>query len=444
MIETAVDYILFLFPFGYFLWRWGRSNAEISNVLLGCYVYPLILLTMLSGEGFALSNFSISMETANLLRAGIHVLFACWFIRKAVRSRTGLKAVPGTIPAAVALVLMLLSAIFSGSGSSALLRIALLLILAFNIFVLIPTVAGDNQKSYYKELTRGSIFLALYLAGLSTIVIGLHGNFPEWSLRLGRPLNPGVLAVLVVFAFIPALFVNRNLAVIGGLFVTLIATGSRFPLAFAVVWLLVLGIKRATVWRRVGLALLVCSSIGYVYWVQSGEISSNEQGIFERSDVLSGRVLLWIETIDSIKTSPFWGRGDRTYLENVYTGEEQEDIRPHNMLLENSMSYGIPASLAAFAVYLVMAFSAYRAWRHRQLLPNVLEFAPMWLYFSVVQLGATMVETTSWLNLGDGGSILLFLFVGPGLANAKAVLAPQKKVKSPQLRMPAGHSIGIK
>jgi O-antigen ligase len=443
MIEAAANCVLFFLPFGYFLWRRGGSKVGISNALLGYYVYPLTLLTMLSGEGFALSNFSISLKTANLLRAGTHVLFACWLIRMALKSRARFRVVPGIIPALVAVALMFLSAFFLGTGLDALLRIALLLILVFNIFILIPTVVGDEQKSYYRELTQGSVFLALYLAGLSTIVIGLHGNFPDWSLRLGRPLNPGVLAVLLVFAFIPALFVNRNLIVIGGLFVALIATGSRFPLAFAVVWLIVEGIKRATVGRRVGLALLACLSIGYVYWVQSGEISSNEQGIFERSDIWSGRMLLWIDVLDSIKTSPLWGQGDRAYLENIYT-EEQDYIRPHNMLLENSMSYGIPAALAAFAVYLVMGFSAYRAWKHRQLHPGVLDLAPMWLYFSAVQLGATMVETTSWLNLGDGGSVLLFLFVGPGLANAKAALATQKNTHGPQIRMLGSHGRGAK
>ncbi len=444
MIETGADCILLLFPFAYFLWRWGRSKAEIPNALLGFYVYPLILLTMLSAEGYSLPNFSISLKTANLLRAGIHGLFAWWFIRMALKSRTRLRAVPGTIPALVAVGLMFLSAMFLGSGQDALLRIALLLILVLNIFILIPTVAGEDQNIYYRELTRGSIFLALYLAGLSTIVIGLHGNFPEGILRLGRPINPNFLAFLLVFAFALAVFVNRNLAVIGGLLIALIATGSRLCLTFAVVWLLLQGIKKASVRRRAGLLLIASFSIGFLYWIQTEEITWNKVGIFERSDIWSGRVPLWMEAMDMIQTSPLWGRGDRTYLETVFAPEEEEYSRPHNILLESSMSYGIPASLAAFAVYLVMVFSAYRAWQHRQLLPNVFDLAPLWLYFSAFQLVVSILQTTTWLNLGDGGNILSFLFVGPGLANAKVALAARKKAHSLQLRMLGNHSPGMK
>jgi len=56
----------------------------------------------------------------------------------------------------------------------------------------------------------------------------------------------------------------------------------------------------------------------------------------------------------------------------------------------------------------------------------------MWLYFLAVQLAGTMVETTTWLNLGDGGSILLFLFVGPGLANARAAITARRKKNEPR------------
>jgi O-antigen ligase len=429
MFETAAYLTLFLFPFGYFFWHWNRSKAGIPFAVLGGYVYPLTLLTMLSTEGFSLPNLSISMETANLLRAGVHGLFALWFARVALKSRSRFRAVPGTIAALVAVSLMFLSAIILGSGRDALLRIALLLLMLLNIFVLIPTVAGDDQRNYYRELIRGSIFLALYVAVLSTIVIGLQGNFPPWSWRLGRPLNPGVLSILLVFAFISATFVNRNLIVIGGLFIALVATGSRFPLAFAVVWFILQGIKKASAWRRVGLLLVALFSVGLLFLVQSREIASGEQGVFERTDIWSGRVLLWAEVMDSIDTAPFWGRGDRVFLENVYTEGEQEDIRPHNMVLENSMSYGIPASLAAFAVYVAMSFTAYRAWRLRQLRWEVLYFAPMCLYLLAVQFGATMVETTNWTNLGDGGNILFFMFVGPGLAIAKTAMIPLRKAR---------------
>lgn len=441
MIETVVDCILFLLPFAYFLWRWGRSNAGIPDALLGFYVYPLILLTMLSAEGYSLPNFSISMKTANLLRVGIHGLFACWFISKALKSRTRLRAVPGITPALVAVALMFLSALSFGSGRDALLRVALLFILVLNTFILIPSVAGDEENTYYGELTRGSILLASYLVVLSIITFTLHGNYPDWSLRLGRPLNPNFLAFLLVFAFISAAFVKRNLVVLGLLLIALISTGSRLPLTFAVVWLLVQGIKRAASWRYVSLALLISFTAGYLYWVQTREIESDQEGIFERSDISSGRLLLWIEAMDSIKTSPLWGGGDRTYIESV---DVEESTRVHNMLLENSLSYGIPASLAAFAVYLVMAFTAYRAWQHRQLLPKDLGFAPMWLYFLAFQLGTTFVETSNWTNLGDGGNILLFLFVGPGLANAKAVLATRKKAQGLRLQTLENRGLGIK
>src|SRR5215831_19869941 len=142
MIETVADLILFLFPAGYFLRRWRSSKAGISNVLLGGYVYPLVLLTMISAEGYSLPNFSISMQTANLLRAGIHCLFAVWFIRRALRARSRFSVVPGAISALIAIALMFASAIFMGSGKDALLRIGLLIIMVFNVFVLVPTIAG--------------------------------------------------------------------------------------------------------------------------------------------------------------------------------------------------------------------------------------------------------------------------------------------------------------
>jgi O-antigen ligase len=424
VIKPFAYAMLFLFPLGYFSWRWLRSSAEIPNMLLGFYAYPLFLLTMLSAEGFSLPTFSISMTTANSLRALVHGLVACFSIRMALKHSTGWKIVPGTILALLTVMLMVFSAIFMRSGMDAFLRIALLLILLINFFILIPTTVGDEQ-TYFKELTRGSIFLAFYVAGLSTVVILLHGNYPEWTLRLGRPLNPSVLAELLALALIPAIFFKRSLIVVGGLFFALVATGSRFPLVFALVWLLVQRIKQVSVRRAVvGLALIICVSVGYVFWIQTKDLE-DEGGILTRSDISSGRVLFWVDALDSIQSSPFWGRGDRVYLENTYT-EEGEDIRPHNMLLENSMSYGIPAAFAAFAVYLVMGICAYRGWQNRTLSPQILNSAQLWLYLIAFQLGATMVETSSWLNLGDGGNVLLFLFISPGLARADAFLTSQR------------------
>jgi hypothetical protein len=437
MIETAADLILFLLPAAYFLRRWRSSKAGISNIVLGGYVYPLILLTMVSAEGYSLPNFSISLKTANLLRVGVHGLFAWWSIRTALKSRIRFRAVPGTIPALTAIALMLLSVILLGSGQDALLRIGLLLVLFFNIFILVPTIAGDDQKSYYRELTEGIIFLAFYLAGLSALTFVLHGNYPEWSLRLGRPLNPNFLSFLLVLAFISAAFVKRNTAVLAGLLIALIATGSRLGLAFALAWLLVQTMTKTTAWKRVGLLSVAFFSIGVVYWIQADEVEWNSQGIFERSDVWAGRMLPWIQALDSIETSPLWGQGDRAYVE---TTETDEPLRTHNMLLENSISYGIPASLAAFLVYIAMAIVAYRGWRHRKVLPNTLEFAPLLVYLVAFELGTTLVETSIWTNLGDGGNILFFLLIGPGLANARAALTAQRK--KDDLRRPARQKHG--
>jgi O-antigen ligase len=424
MLETAVDSVLLLFPIGYFLWRRRSSKVGISNVLLGCYVYPLILLTILSADGYSLPNFSISSKTANLLRVMVHGLFAWWFVRRALKGRIRFRAVPGTVPALVAIALMLLSAVWLGSGQDALLRIGLLLILWFNIFVLVPTVSGDDPNTYYRELTDGTVFLAFYLAGLSAITFLLNGNYPEWSLRLGRPLNPNFLSFLVVFAFISAAFVKRNIAMLGGLLIALIATGSRLPLAFALLWLLVQGYNNTRGWRRAGLLSVAFLGIGVVYWIQADEVRWDREGIFERSDVWSGRMVSWIQALDSIETSPLLGQGDRAYVE---TTDAEEPLRTHNMLLENSVSYGIPASLAAFLVYIAMALVTYRAWRHRDVLPNTLQFAPLLMYVVAFELGTTFVETSIWTNLGDGGNILFFLFVGPGLANARAALTARKK-----------------
>ena len=432
MVSKAAYFILFLLPLGYFLWPRRGSRASLPNILLGCYVYPLILLTMVSGEGFSLPDFSISLESANVLRAVVHGALACWLIRRALKSRTRFIAAPGTILAFIAIALMFFSAFFLGSVRDAFLRIDLLLVLSLNVFVLIPTIADQDQKTYTLELARGCIFLAFYLAGLSATIFALQGNYAEWALRLGRPLNPNSLAFLLLFGFVSAVFLNRNLVAVLALLIALIATGSRLPLAFALFWLLIQCIKKSSAWRRVALVLIACCSLGFVYWVQTNEIAWDGEGIFERSDVWSGRVQLWIEAVDSIGSSPVWGRGDRFYVEGT---DVDEPMRAHNMLLENSVSYGVPASLAAFLVYVILVVVAYRTWKHRNILPQVSELAPIWLFFLAFELGTTFVETSIWTNLGDGGNILFFLFVGPGLANANAALAASKKSRLLQLEL---------
>jgi O-antigen ligase len=263
--------------------------------------------------------------------------------------------------------------------------------------------------------------------GLSAMTVLLYGNYPEWSQRFGRPLNPNFLSFLLVVAFISAAFINRSVLVLGGLLIALIATGSRLPLLFALVWLLVQSLNKAATRRRVALLSLAFVGIGFVYRIQADDVPWDWQ-IFERSDVWAGRMLPWIEAIESVGRSPFWGQGDRAYMD---VADTDDPLRTHNMLLENSVSYGIPASIAAFLVYIAIAKTAYRAWRSHKTLPDGFSFAPMWMYLVAFELGTTLVETSIWTNLGDGGNVLFFLFIGPGLANARVALSALQKNKQP-------------
>jgi O-antigen ligase len=280
-----------------------------------------------------------------------------------------------------------------------------------NLFIFVPSFVTGNR--YFVVVGWNAILLALYLSALSAYIIWQHGFWPEWSFRLGRPLNPGVLSYLIASAFIASFFVNISHLIRTLLLIVLILAAARVDIISVFIFLLLymwLGGKRS---RFIIFGSLLMGVVVTVAMYTSYSPLDMPKYLlpFERTSILSSREEQWSQAIDTIRASPWLGAGDLVYMERQGGPIESPFQRVHNMFLEMAMSYGIPVGILAFMVYASIARGIYKFWRAKTVMSNTYAIVGMGLL--VLALAHTMVDAAFWTNLGDGTTVLVLAIIVP-------------------------------
>lgn len=346
----------------------------------------------------------LHVETATILRAVLHgVVFFVLGI-SLLAKRSTLRPMPAFFWGILSVMAMLVSVLVNAGDFTSVARVLLNVVMLVNIFVLFASLARDEGQ--IKTLAWCSVFIALSLSAISAYVILQHGFFPEWSLRLGRPLNPSVLSFAISTALISSFLLPLRGFVRLLLMMVLLLSASRLDvflgLAFAIYF--VLSDRKLRV-KSLSVLLLFAALVGVLYAEFLAEVPEAMLP-FSRSSLLSGRRDLWARGIDEVKLSPWFGVGDRAYVARLGGPLEWDAQRVHNMPLEIAMSYGIPASILVGMVYLSLARGIFRLRRLR--IMSSKRYRTIGLGFLSLIVGHTMFGTSYWTNLGDG-TILMIL-----------------------------------
>ena len=177
--------------------------------------------------------------------------------------------------------------------------------------------------------------------------------------------------------------------------------------------------------------VLVCVALAWAtYATYFADVPGRMQP-FARTSLLTGRLAIWHQGLEDISASPWFGNGDRAYVE---AGERSiyEDVqRVHNMFLETAMSYGLLVSMFALMVYVDLAAGIYGFRRTA---------SSFWARSAVVGMGLvaltlvhTLFTTVSWTNLGDGPTVLFLVMVVPIAALGERVGAAHRARSSNEI-----------
>lgn len=408
------EWVFIVLPIAFFCWKAFRSRYSLAYLVVGLYVYPFYALTALSSGGFAIPGLQLSLDTVNALRVGVHGLFFMTLCTRLLLSRSGIRVPRAFVWASIAIMGMLVSLLVNGSPTSALVRVLGNCMMLVNLFLLVPSLAKPDN--YFQLLSKASVLLAFYLSSLSAYTIWQYGFWPEWSLRLGRPWNPGVLSNLLAIAFLVSFVANISSFLQSLLLILIFLAAARTDIAIVLLFYMhvVLTGKRPRL-AMLGLLVALILVMTVVYTQFLLDFPSNWQP-FARGGLLSGREVAWRQGIDILATSPWFGIGDRAYIERL-SGTIEGPQRVHNMLLEMAMSYGLPISLVAFMVYVSIARRIYKLWRAKRVFPSMQTTVCLGLV--ALTLAHISFGGAYWTNLGDGTATLMLAFIVPMAAYAK-------------------------
>jgi hypothetical protein len=403
----SFDIILFALPLVAFARLAKRQRYGFPYFIAAAYVYPLLAITAMNNEG-ALPGATMGDGIATPLRAAIHPVIGALLLAIVIMRGGRLRVIGAFIAAYMTICWMLVSTWINGGDAASVERPMLNLLFVANTLLLVPAVVGKNREEFIEGIARSAVFLSLFFAIVSIFAIVRYGFWPVWSPRLGRPLNPNVLAYLTTAALCASYLYASSQFTRILLLVIVFLTASRINVALG---FSIYGVGLFTQSGRAGRRLVaiagVVVSVGVaaVVYVDSLQTSPSTATLFARSGLTSGRSELWRESAANIAKAPIFGSGDRTLLSTVSDGNE--DIRVHNMSLELAMSYGVPAAFLALGLYGMVVFDTVRTARRLGIRRKAFLVAGVGLIADSLANG--MFATSSWMNLADGSAVLFLL-----------------------------------
>jgi len=395
------EWLLLICPALIFALKALTDRHGVAYVLVGVYPSLLLCLSALSGSVFSIPRVELPLEVINLLRVGVHCLIFFVLAIAASMRRVPLRPLPTFTWVVLALLAMATSVVATQGDFITVARLGINLLMMLNIFVLAASLIRFREN--WEVPAQGAAYLALSLMFISAYVILRHGFSPEWSLRLGRPWNPGVLSLVLATGLLASHLGRVPTTVRILLAIGVFVSASRLDVMIALPFAAYLMIRHKKLRTKSLVGILVCvlllAAVNVFYIAELPETVRP----FSRSSFLSGREDLWVRGIEMLRQSPWLGSGKPQYLDRRSTIYDWELQRVHNMFLELSISYGILAGCLSMMVLLSLA-SGILALRR---LPSVKEHFITGLGLVSLIAGHMIFGTSSWTNLGDGSIILL-------------------------------------
>jgi len=395
----------------------SRADWRAAVLVLGA-IYPLVLIVCLASPGPSLPGAQMSPDLAPYAMGCVHI----------VALIVGLVVCRGELyrhrPAIV--VSCVLTALGMGAsltvhgfgGPSPLFRLMVLLVQMANLFLVFPALARRD----------GPAFLVGYAKAVSSMAIGIgliglygwtvHGPFPDYYARLGRPLEARSMGAVLFCGFVcsallspGALNTTRTALLAAGV----AATGTRSSLIPMALFLALQALRQ----RRFLQVLAIGAPATMV-----GVLLSRMPGLhyLARRTLTSGRVLRWAIALSDVLDNWVLGIGAPYRVPDPLIPGITH--RPHNAIIESVASYGIVYAIGVYGLYVALLSAVWHAPAPRRglALPRAVRLA-RWLV--VAAMIESCVGTSMWTNLGDGFTISVVIFAS--IVSATADAPPQRR-----------------
>lgn len=292
--------------------------------------------------------------------------------------------------------------IASNGGFEAILRLIPICIHTLNIIILFPRLMAQFQdvSPFVDSLARAYVNIC---AGLTVLALLFWVSGKNPTLRLGYPLAAGVFAYYIILAWLVTATVYPNTALNILFSIAVVASGSRTSAGLLGIFFLVFAIQHS---RRT-LVILVLAIIGVLIWY-ARDPDLLRPFLVERTEVTSGRGLIWKKAFVMMQRSPVLGYGEPQQVDvseflTEKVQEEEGEIGTHNAFIDASLTYGAP-----YAIFLYVVWITY-FWPRRDprmtLDPRRRQFYRLQVGLMVAVAVKSMVTNTFWINMGDAATL---------------------------------------
>ncbi len=292
--------------------------------------------------------------------------------------------------------------ISSSGGFDAVLRLIPLGIHTLNILVLFPRLLAQFQdvSPFVDSLARAYVNIC---AGLTVLAMIFWAAGLNPTLRLGYPLAAGVFAYYIVIAWLVTVTVSPNTWLSILFSIAVVASGSRTSAALLGIFFLIFAIQHS---RRT-LVILALAILGVSVWY-ARDPDVLRPFLVERSEVTSGRGLIWKKALIMMQSSPVLGFGgpqevDISEYLTAKVKEEEGEIGTHNAFIDASLTYGAPYAICLYVVWI--AYFWPRRDPRMALDPRKRQLYRLQVGLMVAVAAKSMVTNTFWINMGDAATL---------------------------------------
>jgi len=252
---------------------------------------------------------------------------------------------------------------------------------AYAFYGLIIYLTGNKSILIYTKWTYGSSLTSTFVnrnsfatfAGLTllcAVTVLLEHLRPLFKLHLRPRLK---LAMILEDVLIRRAWMTLSILIIA---IALLFSQSRAGafatlLGLACIISVFLGSQSMTRWRALSFLLLIMG-IGAAVFLASGKSLSDRLAMIDVSNSYAGRNMIYVQTLDAIRASPWTGTGFGTFADVYPAFRSNTDRAPllwdkaHNTYLENALELGVPACLVLNLSIFLLAMRCLRGINQRK------------------------------------------------------------------------------
>jgi hypothetical protein len=304
---------------------------------------------------------------------------------------------------------------------------AVLILFHITLFgLLVPSFYNRNEKNSIISLCKNNF---IYMAVVLICVSGYwwFAGLSE-SNRFGEPFSPGVFGTYMLIALLIITEANKKKYLMVLFFIFIVLSQSRANLLGVVLCMAIFSLNS---YRRFAKLFLIGCCVIFLLAVF---IAQGWQPAFvkSRTDISSGRFMIWSKILQDIKSNPILGYGLPPQVSKVDAKGNERIVGAHNSFLDLAYTYGLVFSILAYLIIFILigeAVHQYGGIRH--------PLGRFLLALFVFLLFKSLVTNTFWTNMADAASIFIVYILCLSVPKRSCHLS-SRKLKFGKERMSEG------